>query len=174
MINQLALSESYPACFKCEEKSISASKCASCTNYFCLAHRNALDHACPSIPGGSATQHANASANGRQRPKAVTRKYNPKLELTRLKLHAKPPPGVPPDSIFKNARIHVRLSVPPRAAARLDHALAEKDMQVHMVYLSLDWTIGKSIDVCARAYGLENVNNDLTAGEKVSISRPCF
>jgi hypothetical protein len=80
------------------------------------------------------------------------RKYNPKLELMRLKLHAKGDTTIP-----KDQRVYFRLVIPGKEGEAGEG-----------IYFNREWSVGRAIDHAATRFSLQNKNNDLKLVDMVS------
>lgn len=149
-------SESRYTCSLCADSQLYPAVCPDCSRNFCLKHRNFLDHDCSGVKGRTAANsrgnvHATAthvmptpvSANFKKPEKPLSEKNKErmrKINLMKLKMHANGDPA-----IAENERIYFMLVLP--------------ESKTVGVFTRKDYSVGKTIDVMAKKYGIENKNN---------------
>ncbi|CAG8483929.1 233_t:CDS:2 [Paraglomus occultum] len=149
--------------------------CDECGEGFCLRHRHATDHRCPSINAASKEtaerrarideilkQIRNNASRGASSSTAVTSKINNKpkkssklVELMKMKSKATGDSSIPRES-----RLYLNVSFPK------DTNVATKPM-----FFDKSWVIGKVLDKIATAGKIRNVNNkmDVSKNERLIL-----
>ncbi|KXS09302.1 hypothetical protein M427DRAFT_75648 [Gonapodya prolifera JEL478] len=152
-------------CTTTDQRSL-MSKCDHCGLVYCLKHRHAVSHSCvgdgmrdkereqaraeiqeklakvKESGSGSGSSSASASAKPTGRPKA---KYNPKIELMKLKMKAQGEASVPTDR-----RFYLRVYLPSEVATRKPDGEAW--------FFDKDCLPGKLVDRLASTYKVTNTN----------------
>ncbi|KAI9095113.1 hypothetical protein DFS34DRAFT_626712 [Phlyctochytrium arcticum] len=159
----------------CPSAELWASKCRKCAEMFCLKHRHPADHHCSApdvepkkvsksqeqtytnlLSSLSSPPTTNSDVGSRptglESPSGKRRKrLNPKIELMKMKMHAKGEMSMPEAS-----RVYLRVCLPK-----------ESGQKSEPLYFHKEWPMGRVIDSVAKMFTLSNSNNVVD----VSISK---
>lgn len=130
----------------CKNKTFIDCKC--CLGSYCIVHRHLQDHDCRFLSKQDKEDAVSKKIKLPEVPLSTTTvkkapKWNPKVELMKLKSKATGDPKVP-----ANDRLYFTILL-------TDHP-QKKEV---IMYFSKDWTIGKLVDKVAAMNGIPNFNN---------------
>ncbi|KAL1931692.1 hypothetical protein VTP01DRAFT_9835 [Rhizomucor pusillus] len=131
-----------------EQKTVSPIRCAGCQKSYCLKHRHAVDHNCPSI---KTTEYLKED---RHRKAAPVEKPRGIVEWMKIKSKAKGPSSIPLDS-----RLYLYVDFPK-----------ETGMEQQPMFFDKTSRVGKVLDMIVDSCHIPNNNNRIADNDTQRLS----